>query len=445
VQRVYRIVDRCYVVYEPVMAFGTLPALMASDIDTTTPIVIFGLSRGGFHHGALGIARSAGRLGIPVYRVCRERSAPAARSRYNRGWISTPESATADQTLETLRDLSKHVGRPLLVPVDDAGSVFVDEHAGELADDFIFPRQPDGLASRLSSKRGMYELCRQRGIPTPLSVFPKSDKDVVEYTERATFPAVIKCINAADAPPGSPRVAIAQDGDELLDAWRLMGSSRVQNVMLQEYIPGTPEAVWMFNGYFDDHSECKVGFTGKKIRQSPPYTGVTTLGVCLFNSIVQETTVRLMKDIGYKGILDIGYRFDRRDDRYKLLDVNPRIGGTFRLFVGADGMDVLRAMYLDLTGQQVPASSLREGRRWVVDPTDLASSIVYRRRGDLTLGGWLRSFRGVREAAWFAVDDPLPFFALWVKLLIDHIPRRVLRHLRRRRTRGSRARSLRVS
>jgi len=395
--------------------------------DTATPILIFGLSRGTYHHGALGIARSAGRLGIPVYRLCRERWAPAAVSRYSRGWFALPKNATEDQVLTKLLALGHDFGRAILMPVDDAGSVFVEEHADALESDFLFPRQPDGLAQALSSKREMYELCLRHDIPTPASFFPESEAEVLKHAEHTSFPTVVKCINAADAPPETPRVVIAADSDELIQAYRLMTSPGLHNAMFQEYIPGAPETVWMFNGYFDAQSECRLGFTGKKIRQAPPYTGVTTLGVCLPNPTVQEATERLMKAVGYRGILDIGYRFDRRDGLYKLLDVNPRIGGTFRLFVGQDGTDVLRACYLDLTGQEIPRSVLQEGRRWFVDPQDLASSLVYYRRGDIDLGTWVRSFAGVREAAWFAADDPLPFLALWAWLMVDWGPRRIMK------------------
>jgi D-aspartate ligase len=400
---------------------------LAGLVDTTTPIVVLGLSRGVFHHGVLGIARSAGRLGIPVHRLGLERRAPASASRYISSWRVIGETAPVDEILQTLSELSQELGGAILVPVDDSGSVFVDDHTAVLARDFLLPRQPEGLAAALSSKRGMYELCQAHDVPTPLSVFPQSADDVMEHAEEATFPVVVKCINAGDAPPAAPRVAIAESRQELADAYRLMEAPGVSNVMLQEYIPGTPETVWMFNGYFDERSECKVGFTGKKIRQSPPYTGATTLGVCLPNPTVHETTVRLMQAIGYRGILDIGYRFDQRDGQYKLLDVNPRIGGTFRLFVGDNGVDVLRALHLDLTGRQVPATRSPDGRRWIVEPLDLTSSLVYRRRGDITLGAWARSLRGVREAAWFALDDPLPFLALWPHLLRDRIAGRMAR------------------
>lgn len=395
-------------------------------MNTNTPIVIFGLSRGIFHHGALGIARSAGRLGIPVHRIARESRAPARLSRYSRGWSCMPEGATTAEILDFLHAFSRKVGRALLIPIDDAGSVFVDEHGELLEQDFLFPRQPSGLAQALSSKREMYELCMEHGIPTPVSAFPQSQAEVLEHAQRGDFPTVLKCINAGDAPPSAPRVAIVEDREQLLGAYREMESPDAPNLMIQEYVPGTPETIWMFNGYFDRQSQCKVGFTGKKIRQTPPYTGATTLGVCLPNPTVEDATVRLMAAVGYRGILDIGYRFDHRDGEYKLLDVNPRIGGTFRLFVGENGVDVLRAMYLDLTGQDVPSTTLSQGRRWVVEPWDLASSIAYRRRGDITFAAWARSLQHIREDAWFAADDPLPFLALWVGLLLYWLPRRVL-------------------
>jgi hypothetical protein len=47
-----------------------------------------------------------------------------------------------------------------------------------------------------------------------------------------------------------------------------------------------------------------------------------------------------------------------------------------------------------------------------VEPLDVVSTITYRRRGDITVPRWVRSLKGVREAAWWAKDDPLPFLAL---------------------------------
>jgi D-aspartate ligase len=136
------------------------------------------------------------------------------------------------------------------------------------------------------------------------------------------------------------------------------------------------------------------------------------------NDVVLEDTRRLMKGIGYRGVLDIGYRYDARDGLFKLLDANPRVGGTFRLFVDDEsGLDVVRALYLDLTGQEVPPARQRSGRKWLLEPWDVRSCLVYRKHGRLSLRAWLRSLRGVDEGAWFARDDPVPFLVLCARLI----------------------------
>jgi predicted ATP-grasp superfamily ATP-dependent carboligase len=174
----------------------------------------------------------------------------------------------------------------------------------------------------------------------------------------------------------------------------------------------------MFNGYFDADSDCLIGLTGQKLRQHPPYTGITTLGVCVTNDAVVQTTRRFLKRVGYRGIVDMGYRFDARDGQYKLLDVNPRIGATFRLFVDRNGMDVVRAMYLDLTGQCVPSIAPVDGRKWLVESLDIASGMRYFRDGRLSPMAWAQSFRGVAETAWFAPDDPAPFVLMGGQLAL---------------------------
>ena len=134
-----------------------------------------------------------------------------------------------------------------------------------------------------------------------------------------------------------------------------------------------------------------------------------------------------MKAVGYRGILDLGFRFDPRDNQYKLLDVNPRVGATFRLFVADDGMDVVRALYLDVTDQLVRSTEPRWGRKWLVEDNDAISFRRYRGDGKLTFFEWVRSMRGVEEAAWFAADDLAPFVAK-----VFDVGRRLLGRIRKK-------------
>jgi len=324
--------------------------------------------------------------------------------------------------------------RPIVIPTSDQTSVLVDEYRDVLLGRVVIPRQPRGLATSLADKRTMARLATAHGVPTPTIVFPTNIDDVRRYADEGVFPVMLKGIDGARLKARTGwRMVVVEDRRRLEQLYRESEDPAAPNLMLQEYIPGGDDDIWMFNGYFDGNSDCLVGFTGRKIRQSPIHTGATSLGVCLPNTEVEETTVRWMKELGYRGILDIGYRFDARDGRYKVLDVNPRIGATFRLFVAPNGMDVVRALYLDLTDQPVPTAALWSGRRWINEGADLKSSLLYAREGTLRPGSWVASLRGIREGAYFAWDDLKPFLRMAGSLVRDPVRKHLGAPVRRYR------------
>ena len=104
---------------------------------SATPVVVL---RSG-HHGGLGIVRSLGRLGVPVYCVDGARWEPAFSSRYCRGrWILNCEGGPAKESIARLLEIAEKVGgRPVLVPTTDDGAIWVADHAAALQEGFRFP------------------------------------------------------------------------------------------------------------------------------------------------------------------------------------------------------------------------------------------------------------------------------------------------------------------
>lgn len=387
---------------------NTIPGV--ARLDTSVPVVVIAP---GFH--GHGIARSLGHLGIPVYGVHADRRSPAARSRYWRGnFYHDVLNDAPDAALDWLLVLSRKIGsRPILLPTDDHSCVFLADHADSLREGYRFPDQLPGLTRALSSKQEMYQLCKQHGLPAAETVFPRSREDVIAFGETASFPVLLKGIDTlALREHAGFKMKVVYDAKTLLQLYDEFETPASPNIMIQEYLGGGSRTVWMFDGYFNADSDCLFGLTANMIRQYPAYTGVTSLGVCLANEEVARQTRAFMKSIGYRGGLDFGFKYDDRCGQYKAIDVNPRIGRTFRLLVDANGMDVVRALYLDMTGQPVPTAAGREGRRWVVENFDLITSPQYQRDNRQGLIDWLRSYRGVEEAFWFASDDPRPFIAM---------------------------------
>jgi D-aspartate ligase len=370
--------------------------------------------------GALAIMRSLGSLGVALYGVDDDKNAPAFASRYCRGkYVKALDEQRPQEYLDFVMRIGKQLGeKAILIPTSDELSVFVAEYADKLSEYFLFPRNDLRLVKELMSKEGMYELATRHGVPTAFTVFPRTLRDVHEYADGGAFPVMLKGIlgNRLQARTGV-KMMIAHTKEELVEAYKELEDPDQPNLMIQEYIPGGDDQIYIFNGYFNEQSECLAGFTGHKIRQFPVHVGCASLGICKWNQEVADITTAFMKTVGYKGILDIGYRLDPRNGKYKVLDINPRVGQAFRLFVAEDGMDVVRALYKDLTGQLVLKRPPREGRKWVIENYDIVSSLHYYQEGSLGMSDWLRSFKGVEEGAWFSWKDPIPFFLMIARFM----------------------------
>jgi D-aspartate ligase len=393
---------------------------MTSDLngtDVSTPAVVLKFDPNVMHHGGLGAIRSLGRLGVPVYGVHEGPWAPAANSRYLQGRVFwQPPADYAERVHAGLLQLARRIGRPsVLITTDDAGAIFLAEHGDSLRADFLFPAPPADLPRRLAGKYSMHELCRTLNVPSPQAAVPSSHAEARDFARQAGFPVIAKLTTPWSHGAALRSTSIIRTPAELDGAYRACESEGA-GLMLQEYIPAGPGQDWFFHGYCGRDSVCRPAFTGVKDRSYPAHAGLTSLGHSALNIPLRDQLTGLLSDLSYRGITDLDIRFDQRDGQYKLLDFNPRVGAQFRLFQDCAGVDVVRAAYLDLTGQPVAEHKAVDGRRFLVENYDPLGAFGYWRGGELGLKSWLASLRGVDEAAWFARDDLRPFGLMCLRM-----------------------------
>lgn len=398
------------------VASSTRSVPFAADREVPGLIVKFGDYP--LHHGGVGAIRSLGRLGVPMYAITEDRYTPAASSRYLEKAFVWPTTGTEEpaRLVEGLLRIGRRIGRPaVLVPTDEEAAVLIAEHQDALAGRFLFPRVEPALPRRLASKQGLHELCMEHGIPSPTAAFPQSYDDIVTFAEKARFPVVAKNREAfvrrkRPAVNGTTRISTPEGLLRLARDW-----GECPGVILQEYLPREDAEDWIVHAYFDQDSTPLAMFTGVKVRSWPPHAGMTANAYVVDNPELADIAARFIKQIGFTGIIDLDLRFDRRDGQYKLLDFNPRMGAQFRLFENESGVDVVRAMHLDLTGRSVPEGEQRAGHRYIVENIDLPALLAYRRSGYTTPHAPARA--SGTELAWLAGDDPLPFLTMLARFV----------------------------
>jgi predicted ATP-grasp superfamily ATP-dependent carboligase len=387
-------------------------------LDCGLPVLLVRVGQYPIHHGTVGVIRTLGRAGVPVYAVTEEGITPASTSRYLTGQVKLSSGGEPDQSalLDRLVEaIDRLPARPLLVCTDDEAAVLVAEGAGALAGRAICPAVPPDLPRQLASKGGLHEICRRFGVPTPATSRVKTVDDLEATLADLALPVVVKQADtwsrlSRPVVTGSTVVRTAEDVRRLRAAFdRLPGGS---DVVVQEYLPDDDAEDWFVHGYCTASSDVVRIFTGRKFWSWPARAGATAYARTERNEEIEHSVRELCRRIGYCGIFDTDWRYDRRTGTYLLLDFNPRVGAQFRMFEDDGGVDVVRAMHLDLSGRPLSPGQQVEGERFLVENLGLGARGYYREEPQpLEIPGAPTRLR----LAWFSLDDPMPFITMIVQ------------------------------
>ncbi|WP_242882364.1 carboxylate--amine ligase [Actinomadura litoris] len=377
-------------------------------LDPGLPVLLLRTNHNFFHHGTLGAIRSLGRAGVPVHAILEGRANPVSRSRYLReGHPWAPPVDRPSALLGHLRVIGERVGgTALLLPLDDAGAIFVAEHADALAPAFVLPRQDPDVPRLVADKARLIESCAGYGLACPDSRTPGTSAEVDAAARAFGLPLVAKWARPWRLGPGLRSTTLVHTRE---DAHRLLAACHDAGpLILQRHIP-PGGGDWFFHGYFDGALDCLFGGTGRKHLAHPPHAGHTVSGEWVDNPELTELAIRAVRLLGCRGLVDLDFRRDPRTGAYHLLDFNPRIGAQFRLFADRQGLDLARVLHLHQSGRRVPRPRPAYGRRLLVENHYLRQALGRPLRRDAPPRGALRR---ADELAWYAGDDLRPFLAM---------------------------------
>ncbi len=153
-------------------------------------------------------------------------------------------------------------------------------------------------------------------------------------------------------------------------------------------------------------------FCGRKLRQTRAGMGTCRVGESVWIDEVVDEGLRLLRELRFHGISQVEFKHDRRDGRYKLIEVNPRLWQWHGL-AAACGVDLPWIAYQDLTGRGPPPVRMRaERKRWAI--TLMAGSSPALQRPPYV-------------DAVIALDDPLPGLAQLSRLARNLVARAPIR------------------
>lgn len=359
------------------------------------------------HIRGLGLVRSLGRRGIPVWTLAAEGDLMASASRYSRRhgrWPAEPD----DQLDCLLRLATKHQldGWALLAATDEGAALCARHHA-ELSKHYRVAVPPWDIVRFAYDKRLTHRLAADIGLNHPQTFFPR-DRGEVSQLE-CTFPAVLKPAFKKEVNRFTHDKAWRADDRRALMTLYDEACTLVDPdvVMIQELIPGGGETQFSFAALCFE-GRCLASVTARRTRQYPIDFGHSSCFVETFNQpAIEEPARRLLAAMRYTGLAEVEFKHDERDGRFKLLEVNPRVW-TWHALCHRAGVDFPYLLWQLIHGEPVPEVRGRPGTKWLRVTTDLAAVWKEIRSGRLSLRAYAESLRGPIVLSMFALDDPLP-------------------------------------
>lgn len=370
-------------------------------------VTSYGVILLGGAHGALALARSLGRKGIPVVLVTDDHPLPRF-SRYVVRHFDWP-GANASETPRWLLQLA---GREdfrdwLLIPCGDAEAQMVAGNIELLRKCFRVVSSDWAQLRLLCDKQLLAQSAVAAAIATPRAWRLRSEADAAAFD--ITLPVVLKPAMRTQRNVFTQAKAWQADTREQLIALYRAAAKLVghDNVVVQELIPGGGEAQFSYCALW--HAGRPVAeLTARRTRQYPiDFSYTSTFVEIVDNAEVKATATALLATIAFEGLVEVEFKFDARDQRYKVLDVNPRAWSWLALCEAA-GVDLALMMSRVAAGHAVTPPAVRPGHAWMHAPRDLVAAAQLMMRGRIGLIDYLRSLRQRLVFASFAFDDPLP-------------------------------------
>jgi D-aspartate ligase len=270
----------------------------------------------------LGIIRGLSAHGVESVVACKTRLDPSYLSRIPESKYLLADAARLEDELLALIGRVQHRVDCVIPSSDEYASLLRRlSHKIPATVKFILP--PGDLVDQLNDKRSEIQLIKGVGVPLPRTEIDLASLEVDEA--RLRFPVIVKPRTYKGFASLGAKNRIVEDAQSLivfLDKHRAI----LDELLLQEVIPGDESHQWVCNATFDHASDMVSAFSFQRLGTIPYLYGVTTLAVSRHNADVKSLCQALGRALQYTGPLMAEFKQDPRSGAYCYIEINPRLG-----------------------------------------------------------------------------------------------------------------------
>ncbi len=276
---------------------------------------------------------------------------------------------------------AQHADKPVLcIGCGDSYVKLCAENKDKFPSNVIAPYISGELINTLINKEKFYALCDQYGLDHPATVIHRKEMGS-NFDLPFDPPYICKPSNGVEywehPFPGNDKVFILDTREQLettLD--KVYASGYSDSMIIQEFIPGDDSYMRVLTNYSDRNGQVKMMCLGHVLLEEHTPHGLGNHAVILLEEN-EELCLKIksfLEDLNYVGFSNFDIKYDRRDGKYKLFEINCRQGRS-NYYVTGGGYNVAKYFVEDRIEQKdLPFTIAKNKALWSVVPM----GVVYR-------------------------------------------------------------------
>lgn len=255
----------------------------------------------------------------------------------------------------------------ILIGCGDGYAELIVRHKKELEDVFVCPYIDVDMLHQLNNKENFYKICEKYDLPYPKTqIITKEMHDSGEKIEQPfDYPVALKPANSIawldvkfEGRKKAFRIQSREEFDRIVDLSYTNGYTG--DFILQDFIPGDDSNMRVLNAYVDQDHKVKMMCLGHPLLEDPAPSAIGNYVAIMpeYNQEIYDTIQKFLEEIKFTGYANFDMKYDVRDGKYKLFEINLRQGRS-SFFVTLNGYNLAQWVVRDyVTGELKDAKTL---------------------------------------------------------------------------------------
>lgn len=270
----------------------------------------------------------------------------------------------------------------LLIGCGDSYVQLISANMDDLPDNVIAPYISIGMMNDLINKEKFYAMCEKAGIDYPDTFVYRSEMGT-DFELPFSGPYIIKPSNGImywkHPFPGQKKVYKENNRDDLEKTLAsIYQSGYDDSVIIQDFIPGDDTFMRVLTNYSDRFGKVKLMSLGHVLLEEHTPHGIGNHAVIITeqNAELEAGFRTLLEEMNYVGFSNFDIKYDSRDGKYKVFEINTRQGRS-NYYVTAAGSNIAQYMVEDVVyNHPIDYKSVEREFLWMVVPKGVAFKYI---------------------------------------------------------------------